>query len=176
MSSNSSSVKFIDTSHEVKTTMVKLSKSALRASAKVAGKAIRENTKKYTARLSKQVGYWAKIDRNTGHPELQIGYYSKATAKKKGKQLSHANPMWIEFGINPHIISIKNAKTLTDGNIDYGKSVQHPGLRGESTLRNSVIENIEEIRAAQEKYLAELNKTIVEAGGKIEESEEVEDA
>ena len=47
--SNNSSVKFIDTSHEVKTTMVKLSKSALRAAAKVAGKEIRENTKKYSA-------------------------------------------------------------------------------------------------------------------------------
>ena len=176
MSKSKSEVNFIDTSHEVKTTMVKLSKSALRASAKVAGKAIRENTKKYTSRLSKQVGYWAKIDRNTGQPELQIGYYSKATAKKKGKQPSHANPAWKEFGVNPHVISIKYANTLTDGKIDYGKSVMHPGLRGESTLRNSVFDNIDEIRSAQETYLAELNKTIEAAGGKIEESEEVEDA
>lgn len=37
-------IKFIDTSKDVKNTMIKLSKSALRASAKVAGKAIRENT------------------------------------------------------------------------------------------------------------------------------------
>lgn len=176
MSNNSSQVKFIDTSHEVKNTMVKLSKSALRASAKVAGKAIRENTKKYTGRLSKQVGYWAKIDRMTGQPELQIGYYSKGQARKKGKAVSHANPAWKEFGINPHVISIKNANTLTDGNIDYGKSVHHPGLRGEATLRNSVFANIDAIRSAQESYLAELNKTIEEAGGKIEESEEVEDA
>ena len=47
-----SNVEFINTSSEVKKTMVKLSKSALRASAKVAGKEIRKNTQKYTARLS----------------------------------------------------------------------------------------------------------------------------
>ncbi len=176
MSNNSSKVQFIDTSKEVKNTMVKLSKAALRASGKLTGKIVRENTNKYTGRLAKQVGYWAKIDRNTGQPELQIGYYSKATAKKKKKLPSHANPAWKEFGINPHVISIKNAPTLTDGVIDYGKSVQHPGLRGESTLRNSVFDNIEEIRSAQMEYLAELNKTIEEAGGKIDESEEVEDA
>lgn len=174
--SSSSSVKFIDTSHEVKTTMVKLSKSALRAAAKVAGKEIRENTKKYTGRLAKQVGYWAKIDRNTGQPELQIGYYSKGQARKKGKAVSHANPAWKEFGVNPHIISIKNANTLTDGNIDYGKSVSHPGLRGEATLRNSVFDNIDAIKDAQQEYLSLLNDTIEAAGGKIEESEEIEDA
>ena len=50
--------------------MVKLSKSALRASAKVAGKAIKAETQKRTGRLSKQVGYWAKINRDTGQPEL----------------------------------------------------------------------------------------------------------
>ena len=60
MSSNKSEFKFIDTSHEVKTTMVKLSKSALRASGKVAGKAVRENTKKRTGLLSKQVGSYYK--------------------------------------------------------------------------------------------------------------------
>ena len=168
-------VKFIDTSKEVKDTMVKLSKTALRAAAKVAGKEIKENTKKYTGRLANLVGYWARIDRTTGQPELQIGYYSKGQAKKKGKPVSHANPAWKEFGVNSHIISIKNAKTLTDGVIDYGKSVNHPGLRGESTLRNSVFNNIDAIRAAQEEHLILLNETIEAAGGKIEESEEVED-
>ena len=46
-------IEFIDTSKEVKNTMVKLSKSALRASAKVAGKAINKwfynNTQLYQA-------------------------------------------------------------------------------------------------------------------------------
>lgn len=172
---NSSSVQFIDTSKDVKNTMVKLSKSALRAGGKVAGKALKDTTRKYTSRLAKQIGYWAKINKDTGQPELQLGYYSKSRAKKKGKTPSHANPAWIEFGVNSHIISINTAKTLTDGVIDYGKSVSHPGIRGESTLRNSVFDNIDAIRDAQEEYLSELNKTIEEAGGKIEESEEDED-
>ena len=168
-------IEFIDTSKEVKNTMVKLSKSALRASAKVAGKAIKAETQKRTGRLSKQVGYCAKINRDTGQPELQIGYYSKAQAKKKGKQVSHANPAWAEFGVKSHTISIKKANTLSDGNINYGKSVSHPGLRGQSILRNSVFNNIDAIREAQAEYLAALNKTIEAAGGKIKESEEIED-
>lgn len=170
-----SSVEFIDTSKEVKDTMVKLSKSALRAGGKVAGNALKEETKKFTGRLAKQIGYWARIDKQTGQPELQLGYYSKSRAKKKGKAPSHANPAWIEFGVNTHTISIKKAKTLTDGVVDYGKTVIHPGLRGEATLRNSVFDNIDAIHEAQESYLSELNKTIEEAGGKIDESEEDED-
>ena len=151
-------IKFIDTSKEVKNTMVKLSKSALRASAKVAGKAIRENTQKYTGKLSKQVGYWARINRDTGQPELQIGYYSKGQAKKKGKSPSHANPAWSEFGVNPHVISIKKANTLSNGKINFGKSVSHPGLRGQSILRNSVFNNIDAIKDAQKEFLSALNK------------------
>ena len=115
------------------------------------------------------------INRDTGQPELQIGYYSKAQAKKKGKQVSHANPAWAEFGVKSHTISIKKANTLSDGNINYGKSVSHPGLRGQSILRNSVFNNIDAIREAQAEYLAALNKTIEAAGGKIKESEEIED-
>lgn len=168
-------ITFIDTSKEVKDTMVKLSKSALRAAGKIAGRKIKENTKVHTGSLQNQVGYWARIDRETGQPELQIGYYSKQRAKKKGKTPSHANPAWKEFGVNAHEISIKNANTLTDGVIDYGKSVNHPGLAGQNTLRNSVLDNVDLIREAQEKYLSELNSTIEEASRMIEESEEDED-
>ncbi len=175
MSSNFE-VRFIDTSKEVKDTMIKLSKSAMRAAGKAVGKAIKENTRTRTKRLVNHVGYWARIDRTSGHPELQVGYLSWQKVKKKGKIPSQANPMWFEFGVNPHIVNIRNAKTLTDGKIDYGKSVSHPGLRGESTLRNSVFDNIDLIKEAQKEYLSLLNDTIEAAGGKIDESEEVEDA
>lgn len=169
-------IEFIDTSHEIKNTMVKLSKSALRASAKVAGKAIREETHKYTGHLAKQVGYWAKIDRSTGQPELQIGYYSKRQARKKGKTPSRSNPTWQEFGVSTHAISIKKANTLSNGKINFGKSVIHPGFKGNGTLRNSVFNNIDAILDAQKEYLSLLNKTIDVAKGKIVESEEIEDA
>ena len=45
----------------------------------------------------------------------------------------------------------------------------------QSILRNSVFNNIDAIREAQAEYLAALNKTIEAAGGKIKESEEIED-
>lgn len=168
-------ITFIDTSKEVKDVLVKLSKSALRSSGKIAGKIIKENTSVRTGSLKNQVGYWAKIDKSTGQPELQIGYYSKQRAKKKGKIPSHANPAWKEFGINAHTISIKKANTLTDGKINYGQTVTHPGLAGQNILRNSVLDNVDTIREAQEKYLSELNKTIDQAKGIIDESEEDED-
>lgn len=166
--------KFIDTSKEVKDTLVKLSKSALRASGKVIGKKLKDNTQKYTGNLSKQLGYWARLDKHTGQPFMDVGYYSKSRMKKKGKVPSFSNPSWQEFGIKAHIINIKRAKTLSDGKIDYGKSVNHPGLQAQGTLKNTVIENIEEIRKAQEIYLSELNKEIDKIT-KIDDSEEEED-
>lgn len=168
-------ITFIDTSKEVKDTMVKLSKSALRTAGREIGKHLKDNTRYRTKNLKNHIGFWAKLDKNTGQPELQVGYYSWQRVKKKGKQPSHSNPMWFEFGVNAHVISIKKAQTLSDGIIDYGKSVNHPGLKDEHVLRNSVYNNIDSIRSAQEKYLSELNKTIEEASGKIEESEEDED-
>ena len=169
-------IKFIDTSKEVKSTMEKLSKSALRAAGRVVSKALKENTRYRTNNLKNHIGFWAKINRDTGQPELQVGYYSWQRVKKKGKQPSHANPMWFEFGVTPHVISIHKARNLSNGKIAFGKSVKHPGLRDEHILRNSVINNIEEIKKAEQKYLSELNKTIEDTSGKVVESEEIEDA
>lgn len=169
-------IKFIDTSKEVKSTMVKLSKSALRAAGRVVKKDLKENTRRRTNNLKNHIGFSADINIDTGQPELQIGYYSWQEVKKKGKQPSHASPAWFEFGVNPHIISIHKAKNLSNGKITFGKSVKHPGLRDEHVLRNSVFNNIDAIRDAQKEYLSELNKTIETAGGKVVESEEIEDA
>lgn len=165
---------FIDTSTEVKETLEKLSRSALRAAGREIGKHLKSNTKVRTQNLKNHIGFWAKIDKYTGQPELQVGYYSWQKVKKKGKRPSRSNPMWFEFGVNAHAINIKKAQTLSDGIIDYGKSVNHPGLKDEHILRNSVYDNIDSIRNAQEKYLSELNKTIEEASRLIEESEEDE--
>lgn len=173
---NNYEVKFVDTSHEVKVTMEKLSKSALRAAGKVVSKALKENTRSRTKHLQNHIAFWARINRSTGQPELQVGYYSWQKVKARGKIPSNASPFWFEFGVKSHIINVNNARTLTDGKIDFGKSVTHPGLREEHILRNSVFDNIEEIRKAQEEYLALLNKTMEEAKAMIEESEEPVDA
>ena len=34
---------------------------------------------------------------------------------------------WLEVGTNPHLISVKTAKVLTDGKTFFGKQVRHPG-------------------------------------------------
>ena len=167
-------VKFIDTSHEVKQTLVKLSKSALNASAKVVRRIIRENLPTRSKRLKNHVASWAKIDYGTGQPELQIGFQSWQKVRSRGKKPSNANPSWVEFGVSPHVLRAKG-NVMSYNDTFYGKEASHGGTRGQHVLRNAVYNNIEEIRSAQAEYLAELNNAIEAAGGKIIESEEVED-
>lgn len=184
-----STVTFIDTSGEVKDAMAKLSKSALRASGRVVGKKLKERIAStglvHSNRFSNHVGMWAYIDKKTGQPQLQVGFYSHARVMKKGKAASHASPHWIEFGTKPHEIkagvivskgkTIRHTKTklLGYGGI-FGSKVEHPGQRATHLLRDTIQSNISEIQAAQEKYLAELNKDIEEATKKIDEGEEDE--
>lgn len=173
---NKTEITFIDTSHEVKQTMVKLSKSALNASAKIVRRIIRENLPTRSKRLKNHVASWAKIDYKTGQPELQIGFQSWQKVKSRGKKPSSASPHWIEFGVKPHLAPKReNSKVMNFNGEFFGKDIYVSGFPGTHVLRNAVYNNIEEIRAAQAEYLAELNKTIEAAGGKIIESEEVED-
>lgn len=76
---------FINTSKEVKTTLEKLSKTALKAGAKVIAPKIKNNTRARTQRLKNHVGYWAKINKETGQPELQIRILFVAKSKEKRK-------------------------------------------------------------------------------------------
>lgn len=174
-----SSVTFIDTSAEAKKTMQGLSKTALRESGKVIRKLLRQKIASsglvHSNRFKNHIGTWAFIDRNTGQPQLQVGLYSRARVIKKGKKASHASPHWIEFGTKPHTIESKeNGHTMSYNSISYGKSIEHPGQEATHLLRDTVQNNIAEIRKAQEEYLALLNKTLEEAGAKIYEGEEDE--
>ena len=164
---NKSTVTFIDTSPEVKKTLVNLSKTALRESAKIIRKKLRADLPTRSKRLKNHIGSWAMINYKTGQPTLQIGFYSWQKVKKRGKQPSHASPHWIEFGTKPHTIPKDKAGTyMAYGNITYGFRVQHPGTRATHILRNTVQNNITEIRAAQVEYLAEISKTIEQAKAK----------
>lgn len=174
MKGTSQSVTFVDTSKEVKQTMAKLSKTALRESGKVVRKILRDNIPKRSKRFKNHIGTWAFIDRKTGQPQLQVGFYSWQRVKKRGKQPSHASPAWIELGTNPHAVSVKNAKIMAYDGTVYGHTVSHPGQRGTHVLRDSVYNNIDAIKDAQAEYLAELNKTLEEAGLKVFEGEEDE--
>ena len=173
----SSSVTFIDTSKEAKKTMQGLSKTALRESGKIVRKLIRSKIASsglvHSNRFKNHIGTWAFIDRQTGQPQLQVGFYSRAKVLKKGKKASRASPHWIEFGTKSHEITSDGHYMRYEDNI-YGFNVQHPGQKATHLLRDTVQNNIAEIRKAQEEYLALLNKTLEEAGAKIYEGEEDE--
>ena len=183
MAGNKSTVTFINTSPEVKKTLVNLSKTALRASAKVIRKKLRADLPTRSNRLKNHIGSWAMINYQTGQPTLQIGFYGWQRVKKKGKLPSHANPHWVELGTSKKKkkrkarkpIQPKNAKVLAYNDVIYGRSVQHPGTAGTHILRNTVQNNIAEIRAAQAEYLAELSKKIEEAKGKCYTGEDTDE-
>lgn len=156
---NGAEITFIDTSKEVKQAITKLSKAALGASAKVIKKKLRGDLPVRTKRLKNHIASWKRVDKKTGRPTLDIGFYSWQRAKKKGKLPSHASPWWIEFGTNPHIIQPKNAKVMFYEK-SFGTSVQHPGQKATHLLRNTIQNNIDEIRAAQEEYLAEISRIL----------------
>lgn len=80
---NGTEITFIDTSKEVKKSIEKLSKEALGASAKVIRKKLREDIPIYTKRFKNHIASWKFIDRDTGRPTLQIGFYSWQKVKKK---------------------------------------------------------------------------------------------
>ena len=172
-----SSVTFVDTSTEAKKTMQGLSKTALRESGKVVRKLLRAKIASsglvHSNRFKNHIGTWAFIDRRTGQPQLQVGFYSRAKVLKKGKKASRASPHWIEFGTKSHEITSDGHFMHYEDNI-YGFNVQHPGQKATHLLRDTVQNNIAEIRKAQEEYLALLNKTLEEAGAKIYEGEEDE--
>ena len=188
-SNNGVHVHFVDKSDEVKKTLVGLSKTALRASAKVIRKHLRQNIPMRSKRFKNHIGSWVKIDCKTGQPTLQIGYYGWQRVKKKGKLPSHANPWWVEFGTgqrgdtyspnkkrpSPHIIEPKRAKVLTDKFTIYGTHVEHQGQRALHVLRDTCVDNMKEIRDAQKQYLAEISKTLEAAGMKVDKGNEFED-
>ena len=170
-----SNVTFINTSKEVKKTMVGLSKTALRASGKVVRKYLRAAVPVRSKRFKNHIGSWAMVDYQTGQPQLQIGFYSWQKVRKKGKLPSHASPHWVEFGVKSHHIQPRNAKVLAYNDVIYGRTVQHPGTQATNVLRDTVQNNLAEIRAAQEEYLAELSKTLEEAGAKVYTGEDTDE-
>jgi glycerol dehydrogenase-like iron-containing ADH family enzyme len=70
----------------------------------------------------------------------------------------------------------KSTYELHDHQRNYGVIVQHPGMTNKNFLRNTVMENIEEIQKAQEDAFKELSDMMIEAGANIDlgEDEEIE--
>lgn len=170
-------VTFVNKSDEVKKTIVDLSKTALRASGKVIRKHLRDNIPLRSKRFKNHIGTWVMINYATGQPTLQVGFYSWQRVKKKGKLPSHASPYWVELGTAPHTMpkGDKAGRFMRYDDMIFGYKVNHPGTRATNVLRNTVQDNIQEIRAAQEEYLKEITGALEAAGYKIDKGNEFED-
>lgn len=189
MSDNDKTVIWVDNSKQVIDLMRKLSRKALNASGRVVKKHLKENIPVRTKHFENHVGSWALIEKKTGKPQLRIGFYGwqKVKNRKAPHNIpSHSSPWWIEFGTKPHIIKAKHPiRDLTIHGVQvmfdkstgtrYGLQVNHPGQQATNVLRNTVLNNIDEIKAAQEKYLSELNKEIEQITGAVYDDVEAED-
>mgnify|MGYP003374055293 FL=1 len=181
--SNNSNIEFIDTSNQCYKEMVNLSKKALKAGGKVVTKILREKIPVRTGGLKKSITAWAKVNRKTGVPYMEIGYRSRAQMRKRGVNF-FVNPAWFEFGTKSHVIMTQEFKkdgkssyklTNKDSGAQFGVIVQHPGMKNKNFLRNTVYDNIDAIKQAQIEYLGQLTNTMISAGAKIEIDEEDEE-
>lgn len=180
----SNETKFIDTSSEVKKEMVNLSKKALKAGGKVVAKILKDKVNVRTGGLKKAITAWAKIDKATGQPYMDFGYRSRSQMRKRGVKF-FVNPCWFEFGTKPHTIMTKEYKETGKSSYElegngrkFGVIVKHPGMSNKNFLRNTVMENIEEIQNAQKEYLGQLTDMMIAEGANIsvnEEDEEIDD-
>ena len=156
--------------------MAGLAKSALRASAKVIRKHVRDDVPTRTKHIKNHIASWVYVDRDTGQPKLQVGFYGWQRVKKRGKQPSHSSPWWIERGTKPHaILTVGSIMYDKSTSTSYGNAVNHPGQKATNVLRNAVYNNISEIKAAQEEYLKLLNEEIKNITGKTLDGEAEDD-
>ena len=165
-------VKVVDKADEVKKTLVGLSKAALRESGKVIRKKLRQNVPLRSKRFKNHIASWVMINRQTGQPTLQIGFYGWQRVRKRGKLASHASPWWIEFGTKPHTSPKRKIGSFmmyeNHGELQvFGYHVNHPGQAALHVLRDTVYNNVSEIRAAQKQYIAEISETIEKANRKV---------
>lgn len=171
---NENSVKFVDTSKECIDLMKKYAKEGLKASGKVITKILKNDIKSNhykTGGLYKSIVAWAKINYKTGQPYMEVGYRSRAQMKKRGVKY-YVNPWWFETGIKPHTIATKQfvdtGKTsyeLHDNRgVKFGIIVRHPGRTGKNLLRNTVYNNVKEIRQEQIESLKKIDDIKVEKG------------
>ncbi len=167
-------IEFIDTSKECIDLMRKYAKEGLKASGKVITKILKDDIKSNhykTGGLYKSIVAWAKIDYKTGQPYMEVGYRSRKQMKKRGVKY-YVNPWWLEFGIVSHEISTKQFKKSGKSTYElhdnmgnkFGFIVQHPGVKGKNLLRNTVYNNIKEIKTAQTESLGKITDLKVTKG------------
>lgn len=122
---------YISNLDNVKKQIMDLEAKALKESAKVLRKAVKNNVPIDKGDLKKSVATWVKKDRKTGEVSLQIGVYDKRRALKKGLKYAYY-AFLVEFGTS--------------------RTTAQP------FLKNTVMGNLEEIRKAQAEYLGQITK------------------
>lgn len=169
-------VEFINTSADVIKALRTLSKKALRAGGSAVIKDIKLSVRTNTKNIINHIDKSVDIEKDTGQPYMNLGYLSWQAVKKKNKTPSRVSPHWLEFGVNSHQISPKGNYNMRDssGN-DYGRIVRHPGIKADHVLRNTVNDNIDKILEAESKWLVELNKTLDEVKGIVNQIENESD-
>lgn len=172
---HSTDLHFVATPTEIIIALRNLSKKALRAGGKVIRKKLKDNPD-ISENMRHHILTSANIERASGQPTLKVGFYGWKKVQDKGKIPSKRNPWWQEMGVKPHQITRKGSgKVLGSNGYFFPHTVQNPGFSALHTLRNTVYDNIDEIRKAQEPYLAELNKEIDAALEKEDFTEEIDD-
>lgn len=146
-------VLYVSRSSEAKVVMTELERAALKEVAKFLRKEIKRRVPIGQGTLKRNVGTWVKLlkkgrmGEKMGTPILQVGTYTRARAKKRG----------YKYAYHAHLIEFGTIKTAA-----------------QPFLRPSVMENIDQIRLIQGKYLKEIENEN-RARGLIQEGEEIAD-
>ena len=138
--------KYESRKEDVKITMLELERAALKEVAKLLRKEVKKRVPVKTGTLKKNIGTWVKRKGKDG-PHLQIGVYTAARAKRKG----------YKFAFHAHMLEFGTKK-----------------MRARPFLAPAVLENVDEIRKIQGKYLKEIEDEN-RAKGLIDEKEEISD-
>jgi len=142
-------VEYVSNVAQTQYTITELSRAALRDTAKLLRRRIKDNAPEDTGHLKRNVGSWVRRAKDSDVPYLQVGVYDKERASKKGLVYAYY-ATWQELG-----------------------NSRHPAANGgRGFLRPAVQDSIDDIRRIQGKYLSEIEREN-RAMGLIDESEEI---
>ncbi len=86
-----------------------------------------------------------KVPINTGYLRESIGILDRDLTPTHyritvGTRVSYAG--YVEYGTAPHVIRVRSAKVLTDGERFFGTQVNHPGTSPSPYLRPAIVEAV----------------------------------
>lgn len=142
-----SGVEFVSNVDACQYTLKELERAALRDSAKLVRKVMKNKVPKWMGVLKSNIASWVKKDRGTGEVSLQVGVYSPRISKKKSKIPAYHTHL-VEFGT--------------------------VNMRAQPFIKPATLENISAIREIQGKYLSYIEDVEI-AKKYIDEEEEISD-